>query len=59
LPVVLLYSMSFIGPTEALVIALAVLALILGPKKLPELAASIGEARKEFKQSMKDESDTE
>ncbi len=51
--------MSFIGPTEALVIALAVLALILGPKKLPELAASIGEARKEFKQSMKDEPDTE
>jgi TatA/E family protein of Tat protein translocase len=45
---------GFIGPQEMLLIAAAVAALILGPKKLPQLARSIGESKKEYKESMKE-----
>lgn len=41
-----------IGLNEAVLIGAAVLALILGPKKLPQLARSIGESKKEYKKSM-------
>lgn len=46
--------MSFIGLNELILVGAAIVALILGPKKLPELARSFGEAKKEFKQSMKE-----
>ncbi|WEL19801.1 hypothetical protein SVXNc_0794 [Candidatus Nanohalococcus occultus] len=32
----------------------AIVALVLGPKKLPELAGSLGESKKEFRKSMKE-----
>ncbi|MFB6294978.1 MAG: twin-arginine translocase TatA/TatE family subunit, partial [Candidatus Nanohaloarchaea archaeon] len=46
--------MGFIGLNEAILIGAVVLALILGPKKLPELARSIGQSKKEYKRSMKE-----
>ena len=46
--------MAFIGLNEAILIGAAVVALILGPKKLPELARSIGQSKKEYKKSMKE-----
>lgn len=46
--------MSMIGLNEALLIGAVVLMLIVGPKKLPELARSLGESKKEFKKSMKE-----
>lgn len=44
--------MPLVGTTELLVIGAAIAALIIGPKKLPELARSLGESKKEFKKSM-------
>ncbi|MFB6159092.1 MAG: twin-arginine translocase TatA/TatE family subunit [Candidatus Nanohalobium sp.] len=46
--------MGFVGLNEALLLGAAVLALVLGPKKLPELARSLGESKKEFRKSMKE-----
>jgi TatA/E family protein of Tat protein translocase len=46
--------MAFIGLNEAILIGAAIVALILGPKKLPELARSIGESKKEYKKSMQE-----
>ena len=46
--------MGFIGFQEAVLIGAALIALILGPKKLPELARSFGESKKEYKKSMKE-----
>lgn len=46
--------MSFIGLNELILVAAGIVALILGPKKLPELARSFGEAKKEFKESMRE-----
>lgn len=46
--------MGLVGTTELLLIGAAILALIIGPKKLPELARSMGESKKEFKKSMKE-----
>lgn len=42
-----------VGPTELLVI-LAIILLLFGPKKLPELARGMGEAVKEFKKGQAD-----
>ena len=47
------------GPTE-LIILLVIILVIFGGAKLPKLAKSLGEAKKEFeKGSTKDEEDTE
>lgn len=46
--------MPTIGPME-LVVILAILLLLFGAKKLPELARSIGSSAKELKGAMKDE----
>ncbi len=45
--------MGRIGTFELLVI-LAVILLVFGPKKLPELARGMGEAIKEFKKGQKE-----
>lgn len=45
---------GFIGTNEAILIGAALIALILGPKKLPELAKAIGNSKKEYKKSMKE-----
>ena len=46
--------MSFPGGMEMLLV-LAVVMLLFGAKKLPELARSMGRAGKEFKSGLKDE----
>lgn len=40
------------SPTELILVGAAILFLILGPKKLPQFARSLGESKKEFKKSM-------
>lgn len=49
--------MGRFGTTELLMI-LAVVLLLFGPKKLPELAKGMGEAVREFKKGQKDLDDT-
>jgi sec-independent protein translocase protein TatA len=44
-------SMANIGPTE-LIIVLVVALLILGPKRLPAAARSVGQGIREFKDSL-------
>jgi TatA/E family protein of Tat protein translocase len=44
--------MAFVGLNEALLIGAVILALIIGPKKLPELARSIGQSKQAYKESM-------
>lgn len=46
-----------LGNTEILLLGAAILALIIGPKKLPELARSLGESKKEYKESMQEASE--
>lgn len=46
--------MPLIGINEALIIGLALVALVVGPKKLPELARSLGESKKEYRESMEE-----
>jgi sec-independent protein translocase protein TatA len=47
----LIYNMGRLGWSEIIVIVIAAL-LIFGPKKLPELARSVGTAINEFKNTM-------
>ena len=47
-----------IGPTELILIAV-VLLVLFGGKKLPELARGLGQAQREFKEGMRDESKSE
>lgn len=49
--------MPSIGPME-LVLILAVAVLLFGGKKLPELAKGMGEGIKNFKNALKEESQT-
>lgn len=46
-----------LGGWEIVLIGAAILALLIGPKKLPELAGALGESKKEFKKSMKEAED--
>jgi sec-independent protein translocase protein TatA len=46
-----------LGPTELLII-LAIVLLIFGGTKLPKLARSLGEAKKEFESSSNDDKTT-
>ena len=48
--------MNFPGGIELLLV-LAVVMLLFGAKKLPELARSMGKAGKEFKTGLKDDTD--
>ncbi|WP_419924269.1 twin-arginine translocase TatA/TatE family subunit [Candidatus Poriferisocius sp.] len=47
-----------LGATE-LIIVLAILLVLFGGAKLPKLARSLGQAQKEFKQGVTDESNSE
>lgn len=47
-------TLLFIGTTEIIVIA-AIILLIFGGKKLPELMRGLGKGMKEFKDGMKEE----
>jgi sec-independent protein translocase protein TatA len=53
---VILWSVD-VGPPELLII-LAVVLLLFGSKKLPELARSIGQASKEFRKGTRDEKES-
>jgi sec-independent protein translocase protein TatA len=46
-----------VGPVELLIV-LAVVLLLFGSKKLPELAKGMGQAAKEFRSGLHDEDDT-
>jgi len=46
-----------VGPVELLIV-LAVVLLLFGSKKLPDLAKGMGQAAKEFRNGLHDESDT-
>lgn len=43
-----------IGPREWILIILAVILLIYGPKKIPQIAESIGKAIKSFREGQED-----
>lgn len=43
--------MSFIGVNEVVLVVALLAALVLGPKKLPELAKALGKAKTQFKKS--------
>ena len=45
-----------VGPVELLIV-LAVVLLLFGSKKLPELAKGMGQAAREFRSGLHDESD--
>ncbi len=47
-----------VGPVELLIV-LAVVLLLFGSKKLPELAKGMGQAAKEFRSGLHDEPDSE
>jgi sec-independent protein translocase protein TatA len=47
-----------VGPVELLIV-LAVVLLLFGSKKLPELAKGMGQAAKEFRSGLHDESEPE
>jgi sec-independent protein translocase protein TatA len=49
---------SRIGPWE-IILVLAVLLLLFGAKKLPEIARSIGKSANEFKKGLKDGAQSE
>ena len=50
--------MSMPGPLEVVVILLVVL-LLFGAKRLPEIGRSLGDGIREFKKSIKGDSDSE
>ncbi|MEM3476433.1 MAG: twin-arginine translocase TatA/TatE family subunit [Candidatus Bathyarchaeia archaeon] len=43
----------FIGPWE-IILAIVIILILFGPKKLPELAKSIGQAIREYKKATKE-----
>lgn len=49
--------MGFLGGTEMAIIGAAAVFLLWGPKKLPELARSMGAARQEFHEANTGEAD--
>ena len=49
-------QMALVG-TEIVVVVLVVAVLIWGPKKVPELARALGEARRSFEEGKKGQND--
>ena len=49
---------SSIGIGEVLVV-LAVILLLFGPKRIPELASALGRSLRNFKQGLKEDSDAD
>ena len=49
--------MSLVGLNEIILITAILIALVLGPKKLPELARALGESKKELQNSMSGDSE--
>ena len=50
--------MPTIGPME-LVVILVIALVVLGPKKLPEVGRSVGRGRREFKESLTGDNETQ
>lgn len=50
--------MALLGLNEAVLIGAAAIALLLGPKKLPELARAIGKSKQEYTKSMAEAKET-
>jgi Sec-independent protein translocase protein TatA len=50
--------MGLFGVNEMLLIGGAAVALLLGPKKLPELAGALGKSKQEYHTSMQAAADT-
>jgi sec-independent protein translocase protein TatA len=49
-----------LAPLEWLIIAVVIVVIFLwGPQKIPEIARSLGRAKKEFDQAKKEEEETE
>jgi Sec-independent protein translocase protein TatA len=46
--------MALLGLNEIVLIGAAVIALVLGPKKLPELARAIGQSKQAYSESMQE-----
>jgi TatA/E family protein of Tat protein translocase len=54
-----LFQVFGLGPSEILLVVLVVVLLVLGPKKLPELARAIGKSFGEVKKGMKETEEEE
>ena len=52
-----LFMLGFIGPWQ-IVLIIAVVLLMFGGKKIPELMNGIGKGLKDFKKSIKDDNET-
>ncbi len=54
----MLFQLFGIGPGEVLLILIVIL-LLLGPKKLPELARALGKAKREYKKASEEDEEKE
>lgn len=54
-----MYILSVVGPGQFVLIALVIVVLFFGGKKIPELMRGLGQGVKEFKDASKKEDKTE
>lgn len=54
-----MYILSVVGPGQFVLIALVIVVLFFGGKKIPELMRGLGQGVKEFKDASKGEDKTE